>query len=269
MGGRYKRHRRLRPRLRRRFRRRVRRYRAFTKGSLRTMTLRGLFPPQLHMKCHASSQWMTNTANAGFQAVIQVKLNSLTSPFTHCDATGGPYLNSATAYQQLVGANAVTQCPYNVYLVYGCKLSIQLMNAGANAVILYTGYFDPVSTNGVVAPTVITAGAGGVKGTWNLNQNLPWRETVIGSNNAMDRPYKVVSRYFDIPKCLGIPREQYFTSSGNQGGTVTNPLTTYFWNSRAFLSTYSALGATALNYRIHCTYYCRFLWLNRTLMPPP
>lgn len=224
----------------------------------RIKDIRGLYPPRLRCKCRAQTDWVLNTANAGFQGEIVVKLNSCLLPFNYVDGAGAA-AGSAETWKQLVGAGG-SSLPYAFWRVYGCKLKIQIMNGAVLGLLLYRGVADPVPTNGLVHPTDPLPAV-----TWN--QNLPVRNTLIGSNGAQNRPTTVLNRYFDIVKVYGLEPEEFWGNSTYGGNGLNNPGTTYWWNSQVFSNTGALLAVSSAQYRVTATYYVEFYIRNMVGIP--
>lgn len=254
-----KRRRPRRNKLRRRVARRKGKRRA-RMGKIRTA--RGLYPPKLRLSVRAQTPWLSQSANAGFQGNVKVKLNSLFNPFTFVDNGPGAYNADAELMALLVGDSLTSERPYTNYRVYGCHLKIEVMNTGAYGAVVYRGIADPLPTNGAVAPALV-APMDNV-----IMQTLPWTEQVLGPIGAMSRPKTVLNRYFNIPKIYGINQAEFWALDVYSAATAANPALTYWWNSYVSDLDNGRLAiAKSVYYRVKATYYVQFEILGRVLPP--
>lgn len=226
----------------------------------RVKSVGALFPQKLRMKCRAQTDWVLNTANAGFQGEIIVKLNSLYLPFLYVDGAGAA-AGSADTFQQLAGPPTASTKPYALWRVYGARVRIQIMNGAVLGLLKYRGIADPVATDGTVHPTDPLYAV-----TWQ--QNLPTVNTIIGSNGAQNRPTTVLNRYFSIPKTYGVSDTEFWANAIFCGGGVaTNPAATLWWNSQVFSNTGALLAVSSAQYRVTCVYYVQFEYRSQQSLP--
>lgn len=161
---------------------------------------------------------------------VEYRLNSLHDPEV---AIGG---NQPYYFDQYAAL-------YAKYLVYGCKIQVNVTCNSANSNVLF--------------PSIVMVAYGGdTSPGWTSNLNMQdakgalWRRPIPGQNGFY------MTKYYNNAAVIGVPKNKYAVDDLFSSSVTTDPFTV----SRVQLNVQNYdLGATVVvQFHVRLTYYCKF-----------